>query len=113
MYYIKLTGGFRLNKTFELPDARFILHAAAAWAAAALVLALLAAFAVSQFSIPAGTIGYISSAMSFIAALIAGRAREEDRSGVHRARCRGRHNDACADARLHRRGGQHRGGRRA
>ena len=43
MYYIKLTGGFRLNKTFELPDARFILHAAAAWAAAAVVLALLAA----------------------------------------------------------------------
>ena len=83
MYYIKLTGGFRLNKTFELPDARFILHAAAAWAAAALILALLAALAVSQLSIPAGTIGYISSAMSFIAALIAGsRAARERKTGA-------------------------------
>ena len=73
-----------MNKTFELPDARFILHAAAAWAAAAVVLALLAAFAVSQFSIPAGTIGYISSAMSFIAALIAGSraARAKEKTGA-------------------------------
>ena len=61
-----------MNKTFELPEARVILHAAAAWAAAAVVLALLAALAAAQLSVPEGAMGYISSAMSFIAALVAG-----------------------------------------
>ncbi len=61
-----------MNKTFELPEARVILHAAAAWAAAAVVLALLAALAAAQLFVPEGAMGYISSAMSFIAALVAG-----------------------------------------
>ena len=62
-----------MNKTFELPEAHVILHAAAAWAVAAVVLTLIAALAAARLSVPESAMGYISSAMSFIAALIAGR----------------------------------------
>lgn len=72
-----------MNRTFELPDARYIAAATAAWGVTAAALALLAALAVTLFSVPAGAIGYISSAMSFTAALVGGsRAMRERKTGA-------------------------------
>ena len=70
-------------RTFDLPDARYILAAVAAWGATAMLLTLLAALAVTIFAVPAGAVGYISSAASFTAALIAGsRAMRKRKSGA-------------------------------
>ena len=62
-----------MNRSFDLPDVQCIATAVAAWGISAALLTLLAALAAALFSVPAAAIGYISSALSFAAALAAGR----------------------------------------
>ncbi len=62
------------NRKGNYTDAGFILPAVTAWFAGALVSLLPAAFILYRFDLGGGSVGYISSAMSFIAALAAGAA---------------------------------------
>lgn len=61
-----------MNKKLELPDARFLLTAVVTWLAASLLCVLLCALIVQLSDAAAGTVGYISSALSFITAAAAG-----------------------------------------
>ena len=72
-----------MNRTVDLPEARFVLTALLTWLAAALICALAGAFAISAAEVSARTVGYISSALSFAAALAAGaRAMRERRKNA-------------------------------
>lgn len=51
---------------------RFLLRALVAWAVSALLLLLIASLIVSKSSIGAGELGYVSSGISFLAAVFAG-----------------------------------------
>ncbi len=53
-------------------DLRFLLRALAAWAISALFFLLIASLIVSKSSIGAGELGYVSSGISFAAAVCAG-----------------------------------------
>ena len=53
-------------------DLRFLLKSFIAWAVSALILLLIASFIVSKTSMGRGAIGYVSSIVSFLAALSAG-----------------------------------------
>ena len=61
-----------MNKKLELPDARFLLTAVTTWLAASLLCVLLCALIVQLSDAAAGTVGYISSALSFGTAVAAG-----------------------------------------
>ena len=65
-----------MNKKLELPDARFLLTAVTTWLAASLLCVLLCvllcALVVQLSDAAAGTVGYISSALSFGTAVAAG-----------------------------------------
>lgn len=69
-----LLGGVFLFKkeNTKLPDLRFLLAAGAAWLAAACILLLAAASAASIFELGERGLGYLSSAVSFLAAVMAG-----------------------------------------
>lgn len=62
-------------------DPRFLLKAAVAWAVAALVLLLAASLLVSKSGMGEGSVGYVSSAISFLSALAAGAAAAQGRHG--------------------------------
>ncbi len=62
-------------------DPRFLLKAAAAWTVAALVLLLAASLLVSKSGMGEGSVGYVSSAVSFLSALAAGAAAARSRRG--------------------------------
>lgn len=62
-------------------DLHFLLYGALAWAAAALVLLPISAFIIRKAGVSAGAIGYISSALSFIAAAAAGAFAGKKRGG--------------------------------
>lgn len=61
-----------MNKKLELPDARFLLTAVVTWLTASLLCVLLCALIVQLSNAAAGTVGYISSALSFATAAAAG-----------------------------------------
>lgn len=84
MYQFLFIGGVFLpvNNISEKTDIRFLMRAVLAWFLAAVILLLLASLIVSKASISSGTVGYISSALSFLAALFAGaKASSERRKG--------------------------------
>lgn len=56
----------------KLPDLGFLLSAAAAWIASAIVLLILAALTANAIGLGEQGIGYLSSALSFITAAAAG-----------------------------------------
>ena len=70
----------------HLPDARFLLRAVSAWMICACVLVFLAAMAANAFRLGERGLGYLSSAVSFLAAAAAGifsdRARNTSRFAV-------------------------------
>lgn len=68
------------KKMTENLDMRFLARAGGAWALSAIVLLLIASMIVSRASIGAGTIGYISSAISFLAACFAGASAAQHRA---------------------------------
>ena len=74
-----------MNKKLELPDARFLLTAVTTWFAASLLCVLLCALIVQLSNAAAGTVGYISSALSFATAAAAGAraARVRGRGAVY------------------------------
>lgn len=53
-------------------ELKFILRGFIVWALSAIILLLVAAIIISKSSVSSGSIGYISSAMSFAAAFLAG-----------------------------------------
>lgn len=61
-----------MNKAFAPPNPRFILTGCISWTVSALVLSLLTALIMSLTDIPESAVGYICSALSFVAAFIAG-----------------------------------------
>ena len=74
-----------MNKKLELPDARFLLTAVTTGFAASLLCVLLCALIVQLSNAAAGTVGYISSALSFATAAAAGAraARVRGRGAVY------------------------------
>lgn len=54
------------------PDAKFLVEAIKAWVISSLILLLIASAFISCFDIEYGLLGYISSVLSFLAALCAG-----------------------------------------
>lgn len=72
-----------MNKTIELPDVRFVLNAVVVWCVLALLLVAAASLVATVSDISLNTIAYISSALSFISALVAGmRAMRERGKGA-------------------------------
>ena len=68
----------------EKGSLRALLRALLAWAVAALVLCFVSALLIRAFAIPSAQYGYLSSALSFLCALIAGAVgmRGEKSGGV-------------------------------
>ena len=62
-------------------DLCFLLKASVAWAGSALVLLLLASLIVSKANMGMGPIGYVSSSVSFLAAVFAGAYAAKERKG--------------------------------
>ena len=69
-----LPGGVFLFKrgNGQLPDVRFLLRALLAWMFSACVLILIAAIAANAYGVGERGCGYLSSAVSFLAAVFAG-----------------------------------------
>lgn len=77
-------GGFCLNKFFTLPNAQKLFSSCAAWLISALLLALITALFMTLAPVEEAAVGYISSALSFVSALIAGQsaARGSEKGAV-------------------------------
>lgn len=69
-----------MQKFIDLPNARYLVKAAAAWLLAAVVLSLAAALIITLVDIHEDAMGYISSALSFAAAFFAGIQAMRERS---------------------------------
>ena len=72
-----------MNKAIEFPDVRFVLNAVVTWCISALLLVVIASLIATLSGISLNAVAYISSALSFISALVAGmRAMRERGKGA-------------------------------
>lgn len=72
-----------MNKVIEFPDVRFVLNAVVAWCVSALLLVVIASLITTASGISLNAVAYISSALSFISAFVAGmRAMRERGKGA-------------------------------
>lgn len=72
-----------MNKAIEFPDVRFVLNAVVAWCVSALLLVVIASLIATLSGISLNAVAYISSALSFISAFVAGmRAMRERGKGA-------------------------------
>lgn len=72
-----------MNKAIEFPDVRFVLNAVVTWCISVLLLVVIASLIATLSGISLNAVAYISSALSFISALVAGmRAMRERGKGA-------------------------------
>ena len=70
---------FVKNNRNPTPDLRLLLRSILTWLATALVLLILSAFVLARIGVGSAVLGYVSSGISFFAALAAGIALGRDR----------------------------------